>query len=110
MGMAWVFLALAIGFEIAGTSALKASHGFTRLWPTVFLIPAYVTSFAFLAIAVKTIPVSIAYAVWAAVGIAAIALIGIVVFGESMSAKKVVFLTITIIGVTGLCLVSENGG
>lgn len=108
--MAWVFLALAIVFEIAGTTALKMSEGFARLGPSLLILPAYALSFALLGFAVRDIPISIAYAIWSAVGTAAIATIGMVLFREPLTLMKIAFIGIIIIGVVGLQVTSAAEG
>jgi small multidrug resistance pump len=65
----WIYLLIAIVFEIIGTSGLKASDGFSRLWPSLLTIMTYATAFFFFSITLRTIPVGIAYAVWGGVGI-----------------------------------------
>ncbi len=106
--MAWPFLGLAILFEIVGTISLKLSHGFAHLVPSLVIFPAYAASFVFLALAVKAIPISIAYAVWSAVGIAVISVVGMVWLDEPMTAAKVLFIAITIVGIVGLCLCGSH--
>ena len=73
---AWFYLGVAIVSEVAATSALKASEGFTRLWPSLLVVAGYAAAFYFLSLTLKSIPVAVAYAVWSGVGIALIALIG----------------------------------
>lgn len=102
--MEWVYLALAIVFETMGTTCLKLSDGFSRLAPTLLILPTYVISFALLALAVKVIPISIAYAIWSAAGTAIIACVGILLFGEPLTVLKVFFLALIVIGVMGLHL------
>lgn len=102
--MAWAYLTLAIVFEVAGTTSLKMSEGFARLVPTLMILPAYAISFGFLGFAIREIPISVAYAIWSAVGTAAIAAIGIVLFREPITLAKVAFIGIIIIGVVGLQL------
>ena len=102
--MAWVYLTIAIVFEIAGTTSLKMSEGFARLVPALLVLPAYAISFGFLGFAIRDIPVSVAYAIWSAVGTAAIAAIGIVLFREPITLAKMVFIGVIIIGVAGLQL------
>lgn len=102
--MAWIYLIAAIVFEIGGTTALKMSQGFTQVAPSLVIFPAYAISFVFLALAVKVIPISVAYAVWSGVGTALIATIGILWFREPVSAAKLVFLGIIVVGVVGLQL------
>ena len=108
--MAWAYLTLAIVFEIAGTTALKMSEGFARLVPSLLILPAYAASFALLALAVRDIPISVAYAIWSAVGTAAIATIGIALFREPFTLAKVAFIGVIIIGVVGLQLTQAADG
>lgn len=102
--MQWVILGAAILFEIAGTLCLKLSEGFSHLLPSVVIFPCYALSLTLLTFALKTIPVSTAYAIWSAVGTALIALIGIAFFREPAGAVKLVSLGLVIIGVVGLHL------
>ncbi|WP_405000890.1 DMT family transporter [Halomonas sp.] len=80
--MAFLFLALAIVAEVIATSALKASEGFTRLWPSVTVVVGYGLAFYLLALVLRTMPVGIAYAFWAGLGIVLVTLVGILVYGE----------------------------
>lgn len=80
--MAYLFLLAAIAAEVLGTSLLKASDGFTRLWPTATLVAAYVTAFLLLSQAVKGMSVGVAYAMWSGLGTAAIVAIGAAFLGE----------------------------
>ncbi|MCG6659713.1 QacE family quaternary ammonium compound efflux SMR transporter [Halomonas campisalis] len=80
--MAFVYLALAIVAEVVATSALKASDGFTRLWPSVTVAVGYVLAFYLLSLVLRSIPVGIAYAIWAGLGIVLVALVGLVVYGQ----------------------------
>ncbi|PXX95078.1 DMT family transporter [Halomonas sp. LBP4] len=80
--MAFVYLALAIIAEVIATSALKASDGFTRLWPSVTVVVGYGLAFYLLALVLRSVPVGIAYAFWAGLGIVLITLVGLVVYGE----------------------------
>ena len=102
--VAWLYLALAILFELAGTFCLKLSHGFTRAWPSVGLFVFYGVSLAVFALAMKRIDLSIAYAVWAGVGTAVAALIGIVYFKEPATMLKAASVALIGIGVIGLRL------
>jgi small multidrug resistance pump len=97
--MGWAYLAAAIMFEIAGTVNLKLADGLTKLWPSLAVAPLYLLSFACLSLALKTVPLAVAYAVWSAVGIAAIAAIGATWFAEPMNALKAAGLTLIVIGV-----------
>jgi small multidrug resistance pump len=100
----WIWLTIAIFFEIAGTVALKLSSGFSRLFPSILTLLFYAICFVALAISLKSIELSIAYAIWAALGTALIALIGIFYFGDSISTMKVISLILVIAGVVGLNL------
>ncbi|MER5335368.1 multidrug efflux SMR transporter [Micromonospora sp. NPDC002717] len=100
--MAYVFLLLAISAEVLGTSLLKATDGFTRLWPTLGLAVAYLAAFGMLSLAVRDIPVGVAYAMWSGLGTAAIVAIGAVFLGEPLSVTKVVGVGLVIAGVVVL--------
>jgi multidrug transporter EmrE-like cation transporter len=105
---AWILLAIAIGFEIAGTSLLKASDGFARWGLGAASMACYWVCFAFLAAAIKTIPVGVAYAIWSGVGIVAIALIGWLVFRQSLSVAQIGFVLLILVGAIGLNLTTNQ--
>jgi small multidrug resistance pump len=100
----WLLLALAIIFEVAGTTAMKLSLGFTKLLPSVLMFIFYLLSFTALTLALKRIDLSIAYAIWAGVGTALIAAIGLMVFKEPNSWVKMISIGLIILGVVGLNL------
>lgn len=102
--MAYLFLLGAIAAEVVGTSLLKATEGFSRLWPTLAMVLSYITAFALLAQAVKNIPVGVAYALWSGLGTAGIAVIGAAFLGEPLSLVKVVGIGLIIGGVVILNL------
>jgi len=102
----WLFLALAIIAEVVGTSALKSSEGFTRLGPTTVVVIGYVVAFYFLALAIKVIPVGIAYAVWAGLGIVLISLIGWLVFQQKLDTPAVLGMGLILSGVLVINLFS----
>jgi small multidrug resistance pump len=104
--MPYVLLAGAILAEVLGTTALKLSIGFSRLWPSVWTVVGYLISFALLAQTLKSIDVGTAYAIWSAVGTALIVLIGIVFFHESVTLVKMIGIALIIIGVV---LLNLNG-
>ncbi|MDB5771081.1 MAG: small multidrug resistance pump [Burkholderiales bacterium] len=108
MNPAWLMLAVAITAEIIATSALKLSDGFTRLWPSLLVICGYGLSFYLLAQVLKTLEVGIVYAVWSGVGLAAIALIGVVWFNETVSLMKLAGLFSILVGVVLLNLASSG--
>ncbi|MCW2237929.1 DMT family transporter [Azospirillum canadense] len=100
--MSWLYLTVAIAFEIVGTVSMKMSEGMTRLWPSVAVVACYVVAFAMLAQALKEIEVGVAYAIWSAVGTATIAAIGIWVFGEQASLLKLAGILLIVAGVVSL--------
>ncbi|MEW5321246.1 multidrug efflux SMR transporter [Geobacillus thermoleovorans] len=97
--MAWIFLAIAITFEILGTVSLKLSNGFNSIWATVLVIMSYTICFASLGIALKGIDVSVAYAIWSGLGITFISLIGMAFFNEEFNIVKCVGIFMIIMGV-----------
>jgi small multidrug resistance pump len=99
-----VLLALAIAVEVAATVALRSSDGFSRLVPSLLVVAGYVLAFYLLALVLRSIPVSVAYAVWSGVGTAAVAVIGMAVLGEAAGALKIASLALIIVGVVGLNL------
>jgi small multidrug resistance pump len=98
----WLALAGAIALEIAGTTSMKLSHGFTRTLPSVLLFVFYALSFALMTIAVKRIDMSVSYAIWSGVGTAVIALIGVFAFRETLTAVQIASIVLIILGVVGL--------
>ena len=100
----WLYLTAAIILEVAGTTSMKLSEGFTRLVPSVLLFVFYFASFTALVFALKKIEVGVAYAIWAGAGTALIALIGIVYFNETADAVKLISILLIIAGVVGLNL------
>ena len=106
----WTLLAIAILFEVAGTTSLKLSDGFTKLVPSVLIFIFYSLSFVALSLAIKRIDISIAYAIWSGIGTALIALIGVYYFRESMNFLKLVSLGLIIIGVIGLHISIKSPG
>lgn len=87
--MSWIFLSIAIVAEVIGTTALKATDGFTKIVPSLIVAIAYAASFYFLSLTLKTIPVGIAYAVWSGVGIVLIAAAGWWFYGQTIDAAGV---------------------
>jgi small multidrug resistance pump len=94
--------------EVAGTTSMKLSNGFTKPVPSVLIFVFYAMSFILLTLALKHINVSIAYAVWAGMGTALIAVIGMVYFAEPMTGLKLVCVGLIILGVAGLNLASTG--
>ncbi len=105
----WIFLALAIVTEVAATSALKASDGFSRLGPSLVVVVGYAAAFYFLSLTLRTIPVGVAYAVWSGAGVALIALIGWLVFGQALDAPAIIGVLLIVAGVVVLNVFSRTG-
>jgi len=104
----WLLLALAIALELSGTICLKLSHGFSRLLPSIGVVCFYIGSFALMAQSLKTLEVGIVYAIWAGVGTALIAVVGVLAFGESVTAFKILGLLMIIGGTFLLRLASAQ--
>ena len=105
--MHWLYLTLAILAEVAGTTCMKLSAGFTRSTPSVLMWLFYGVCFYFLTLALKKVDVSVAYAIWSGLGTALIATLGVLYFGEPISILKVVGL-VAIIG--GVVVLNISGG
>lgn len=94
----WLLLSLAILLELSGTICLKLSHGFSRLAPSLGVVCFYLGSFTLMSFSLKTLEVGIVYAIWSGVGTALIAIVGILAFGESITALKVLGLLMIVGG------------
>ena len=105
---AFLFLFVAIIFEIIGTSVLKLSEQFTKVIPSIISIIAYITAFYFLCLTLKTIPVGIAYAIWSGVGIVLISVIGLVYFKQSLDLPAILGLGLIIAGVIIINIFSKS--
>jgi small multidrug resistance pump len=106
--MHWIYLALAIVFEVAGTTCMKLSAGFTRTVPAVLMGIFYCICFFFLTLALKRIDVGVAYAVWSGIGVALIASIGVLCFREPATMLKLIGLLAIIGGVVALNLAGKT--
>jgi quaternary ammonium compound-resistance protein SugE len=100
--MAWVILFIAGLFEIAWAIGLKYTEGFTRLWPTVFTGISLAISMGLLGLAVRSLPIGTAYAVWTGIGAVGTAVLGIVIFREPATAMRLVCLGLIVAGILGL--------
>jgi len=100
--MHWIILILAGLFEIGWAIGLKYTDGLTRLWPTVGTVLAMVISLGLLGIAMKSLPVGTAYAVWVGVGAIGTAILGIALFGEPANAGRILSLVLILAGIIGL--------
>ena len=97
-----MFLTVAIVLEVAGTISMKLSHGFSQTLPSALIFLFYGASFTCLNFALRTIDVSVAYAIWSALGLILVAAIGILVLRESASALKLASIVLIVVGVAGL--------
>lgn len=100
----WLYLAVSIVTEVAGTACLKSSDGFSRIVPAVLVLVFYGLSFFFFALALRRIELSVGYAIWAGVGTALVAVIGMTLFEEPMSPVKALSIAAIVAGVVGLNL------
>lgn len=104
----WFFLSIAIVSEVIATSVLKSSNGFTQLWPSLVVIAGYGAAFYFLSLALHTIPVGIAYAVWSGAGIVLITLVAWLVLGQALDAPAILGLVLIVAGVIVLNVFSKT--
>lgn len=106
----YLFLALAIVVEVIGTTALKATDNFTRLWPSMLTILCYAASFYLLTFSLKVLPTGIAYAIWSGVGIVQISIVSWVVYKQSLDLAALIGLGLIIAGVLVINLFSKSVG
>lgn len=106
--MGYIYLTLAIAAEVAGTSLLKSTEGFSRLWPSLWCLGAYGIAFALLAQVVKSVPVGVAYALWSGLGTIAIVAIGALFLGEAVSTVKIIGVGLVVSGVVVLNVTSTH--
>ena len=102
VAQAWLVLAVAIVFEVAGTTSMRLSEGFTRLTPSVLIFVFYAVSFALNTLIIRTLGLSVVYAVWSGVGTVLTAAIGFLYFKEPATALKLVCIGLIVVGVIGL--------
>ncbi|WP_170368456.1 DMT family transporter [Ruegeria arenilitoris] len=110
MPQAYLILLLAVIAETIGTTALQASQQFTRFWPSVLVAVGYGFAFYLMALTLKVMPVGIVYAIWSGLGIALIALIGFVVFGQRLDWPAVLGLAMILGGILVIHLFSQTAG
>lgn len=108
--MTYLYLVLAIVFEVIATSALKQAEGFTRLWPSLICVFGYGAAFYLLSIPIRTIPVGIVYAIWSGAGIVLIAAVGWFWFKQSLDIAAIIGLALIIAGVLVVNLFSSTVG
>lgn len=102
MAIAWIYLIIAGLFESVWAIGLKYAEGFTKLWPSVITIVAMAISLYFLALAIKTLPVGTAYAVWTGIGAFSTAILGVILFSEPIHFSRVFFLLLLLVSIIGL--------
>ena len=105
--MPWLHLTIAGLLEVAWAVGLKQTAGWTRLWPSVITVALMIASFFFLSLALRTLPLGTAYAIWTGIGAVGTALIGIFIFDEPRTAARLVCILLIISGVIGLKLASS---
>ena len=106
----WGYLLGAIVSEVIATSALKASEGFSRLWPSVLVVCGYAAAFYLLSLTLRTIPIGVAYAIWSGLGIALISVIGWVLYGQSLDGPALTGIALIVAGVLVIQLFSKSSG
>lgn len=105
--MAWILLVIAGLFEVGWAIGLKYAEGFTRLWPSVWTIVSMAISMYLLALAMKSLPIGTAYAVWVGIGAVGTAILGIFLFDEAASVGRLLSLLLIVAGIVGLKLASS---
>lgn len=105
---AWFYLAMAIVFEVTGTILLKYSNGFEKVSFGMASIACYSICFWFLAPAIKVIPVGVAYAIWAGMGILTVSLLSIALFGQKLAPSQYGFIGLILLGAVGLNLTTQH--
>ena len=106
--MHYFLLAIAILAEVIATSSLKASENFTKLTPSLLVVGGYAVAFLCLSLTLKTIPIGIAYAIWSGVGVALIAIIGWLAYGQRLDLPAIIGLCLIVAGVTTINLFSKT--
>lgn len=104
----WIFLAIAIVSEVIGTSALKASDGFSRLWPSVLVVLGYAVAFYCLSLTLRTIPVGVAYAVWSGLGVVLITLVAWLFLDQKLDLPALIGMALIVAGVLVMNLFSRS--
>ena len=106
--MPWVHLIIAGLLEVAWAVGLKQTAGWTRLWPSLITVVLMIASFFFLSLALRTLPIGTAYAIWTGIGAIGTALIGLLIFDEPRTAARLVCILLIVAGVVGLKLASST--
>jgi small multidrug resistance pump len=102
--LSWIFLILAITFEVSGTTFMKLSDSFSNVKYAIVMLIFYVLSLSMLTLALKKLEIGIAYAIWSGVGIVLLSIIGVIFFKESINLSKIIFVSLILIGTIGLNL------
>jgi len=105
--MHWLYLCIAIAAEVFATSCLKSTEGFTRLTPSIVVVIGYVIAFYFLSLSLRTLPIGIAYAIWAGLGVALIVLIGWIVYKQTLDLAGIIGVVFIVLGVVIINLFSK---
>ena len=108
--LTYATLGVAIALEVIGTSLLQRTEQFTRLWPTIAMALCYGASFYFLSLALRVMPLGIAYAIWSGLGIVLVSMIGLVAFGQRLDTAGVIGLGLIVAGVVVVNLFSTSVG
>ena len=106
--MAWVYLGLAIVAEIIATSALQATQGFSKLWPSVLTLAGFALAFYFLSLTLSSIPLGIAYAIWSGVGIVCVSIIAYFLYKQSLDLPAILGMSMIVGGVVIINLFSKS--
>ena len=108
MPSGYLYLVLAIISEVIATTALKFSQQFTKIIPSIFVVMGYSFAFYFLSVSLKTLSVGIAYAIWCAIGIMLISIIGWIIFNESLDMYTIIGILLIISGIVVIQLFSKS--
>lgn len=106
--MQWIFLLAAGVFEVLWAVELKFSEGFTKLWPSVITVLGMIASFYFLSLALKSLQLGTAYAIWTGIGTVGTVLLGVLLFKEPANLSRIIFISLIVAGIIGLKLTSSN--
>jgi small multidrug resistance pump len=106
----YLYLVIAILVEVTATSALKASEGFSRLWPTVVVVVGYGLSFFFLSLTLRAIPVGVVYAIWSGIGIVLITAVAWVLFKQALDVPALIGMGLIVAGVAVINIFSKTAG
>ena len=104
----WLFLGIAIVSEVVGTSMLKSSEGFTKLWPSLIVMVGYGAAFFFLSLSLRTIPIGVAYAIWSGIGIVTITAIAWVFLDQRLDTPAIFGILLIVAGVVTMNMFSNS--